>query len=266
MPRMPEGKGLAGGFFRRLQYRLRFMAAALVGGVVLVALCLLAIFRLAALNWDRERVMRTWIPLWWRIMSGLLGWEVVVEGADRFATSRPAVIVVNHQSGLDAVLWAPFFPPRTVVVGKKQIRRIPFFGYLFSRTENILIDRENAERARQSVAEAGRRINAERLNVWMAPEGHRNVGMEMLPFKKGAFHLAVAAQVPLLPVIVGPIWTVFDASRWMTRPGRVRVKVLAPVPTEGLTETDVDPLIQRVRGVMDVARKELIASAGERIS
>jgi 1-acyl-sn-glycerol-3-phosphate acyltransferase len=263
---MPEGIGSAGGFFRRLVYRLHFTAAVLVGGVIFVVLSLLAAFRIAVLKWDRERVMRTWIPTWWRIMSRLLGWEVVVEGEERFDGSRPSVIVVNHQSSLDIVLWARFFPSHTVVVGKKQIRRIPVWGYIFTGSGNILIDRENAERARKSVAEAGKRIQAERLNVWMAPEGHRNVRLEMLPFKKGAFHLAVAAQVPVLPVLVGPIWTVFDSSRWMLRPGRVHVKVLAPFLTAGLAEADIDGLLQRVRAAMDAARRELISSAGERIS
>jgi lysophosphatidate acyltransferase len=262
---MPEGSGSPGGFFRRLVYRLHFVAAALFGGSVFVVLSLLAVFRIAVLKWDRERVMRTWIPRWWRIMSAALGWEVPVEGEEGFEVSRPAVIVVNHQSSLDIVLWARFFPAATVVIGKRQIRRIPVFGYIFKATKNILIDREDPQKARASVQEAAGRIRGERLNVWMAPEGHRNIGPEMLPFKKGAFHLAVAAEVPLLPVLVGPVWTVFDGARWMIRPGCIRVRVLEPIPTVGLTEADVDALSARVRSAMDAARRELIASAGPRI-
>jgi 1-acyl-sn-glycerol-3-phosphate acyltransferase len=244
---------------------LHFVAAVLVGGSVFVGLSLLAVFRIAVLSWDGERVMRTWIPRWWRIMSATLGWELQVEGEEGFEAFRPAVIAINHQSSLDIVLWAGFIPAATVVIGKRQIRKIPAFGYIFQATKNILIDRENAERARQSLAEAARRIHAERLNVWMAPEGHRNLGEEMLPFKKGTFHLAVAAQVPVLPVLVGPVWTVFDAARWMLRPGRIRVRVLPPIPTEGLGEADVDSLLLKVRTAMDAARRDLIAAAGPRI-
>jgi lysophosphatidate acyltransferase len=262
---MPEGRGFRGGFTRRLVYRLHFTAAALVGGSVFVGLSLLAAFRIAALKWDGERVMRTWIPRWWRIMSAMLGWEMAVECEEGFEAFRPAVIVVNHQSSLDIVLWARFFPAATVVIGKQQIRKIPVFGYIFRATKNILIDRDDPQKARASVQEAAKRIHAERLNVWMAPEGHRNLGPEMLPFKKGAFHLAVAAQVPVLPVLVGPVWTVFDAARWMLRPGRIRVKVLEPIPTESLTEADIDPLLFKVRAAMDAARRELIAAAGPRI-
>jgi lysophosphatidate acyltransferase len=262
---MSEATGEKDGFLRRLRYRIHFAAACLVGGFFFVTLSLLAVFRIAVLKWDRERVMGTWIPTWYRIMSATLGWEMPVEGAEGFETFRPTVIAINHQSNLDIVLWSGFFPRSTVVVGKKQISKIPIFGYIFRGTKNILIDRENAEQARRSLEDAARRIHAERLNVWMAPEGHRNLGAEMLPFKKGAFHLAIAAKVPILPVVVGPVWTVFDARRAMARPGRVPVKVLDPIPTAGLAETDVDDLSRRVRSAMDDVRRELIASAGPRI-
>ncbi len=262
---MPEGNGTKSGFLRRLVYRLHFALAVLVGVFFFVTLSLLAVFRIAVLKWDRECVMGTWIPTWYRIMSTTLGWEMAVEGEEGFETSRPAVIAINHQSNLDIVLWSGFFPRATVVVGKKQIQKIPIFGYVFQGAKNILIDRENAEGARRSLEDAAGRIRAERLNVWMAPEGHRNLGAEMLPFKKGAFHLAIAAKVPILPVVVGPVWAVFDGRRAMARPGRVEVKVLDPIPTAGLAEADVDDLCARVRAAMDAARKELIASAGERI-
>ncbi|HQR45913.1 MAG TPA: lysophospholipid acyltransferase family protein [Thermoanaerobaculia bacterium] len=262
---MPGSPATGGGFLRRLAYRLHLARALLVAGPVFVVLSLLAWFRIVVLAWDRERVMRTWIPRWWRIMSATLGWEMPVEGAERFESCRPAVIVVNHQSTLDIVLWASFFPRESVVVGKKQIRKIPLFGAIYRGTGNILIDRENPERARRSIAEAARRINGERLNVWMAPEGHRNVGAEMLPFKKGAFHLAIASKVPVVPVVVGPLWTVFDARRFLARPGRVAVRILEPIPTSGLSEADVDDLCARTRAAMDPVRRELIAAAGPRI-
>ena len=262
---MPETSG-AGGFLRRLRYRIHFLAACLVGGFFFVTLSLMAVFRIAVLKRDRQVVMDRWIHPWFRIMSATLGWEMPVEGEERFETSRPAVVVINHQSNLDIVLWARFFPAATVVVGKKQIRKIPIFGYIFQGTRNILIDRENAERARQSLKDAANRIRSERLNVWMAPEGHRNLGPEMLPFKKGSFHLAIAAQVPVLPVLVGPVWTVFDAGLWLNRPGTIRTRVLEPIPTAGLTEHDVDAFTRQVRATMDAARRELIAEAGPRIS
>ena len=250
------------GFLRRGVYRLHFAFAAPFGCVLFIALSLLALLRLGALKWERDRATRRWLDRWSQLMNAVLGWKVHVDHRERLLENRPAVVVGNHQSNLDAVVWASFFPDSTVVVGKKQIGSIPVFGWLFRATNNILIDRDNSVRARASIEEAAARILREGLRVWMAPEGHRNQRPEMLPFKKGAFHLAIAAQVPIVPLIVGPLTPLLDAPRLMVRPGTITARVLEPVSTLGLGEDDVDNLSARVRSAMDAARKELIAAAG----
>ena len=101
--------------------------------------------------------------------------------------------------------------------------------------------------------------------MWVLPEGHRNTEPEMLPFKKGAFHLAIAAQVPVIPFATSPMWTVLDAHRWMVRPGVVRVRFMDPIPTEGMTEADVDRLSLAAREAIDGARADFLRTAGPRI-
>src|SRR5450755_2909580 len=259
------GQNSGAGFFRRCVYRLHFVTASLFGGTLFVTLSTVALFRLVVLKWERDRAARRWLDRWSRTMNAVLGWRVEVENRDRLTGSRPAVIVGNHQSNLDAVVWAAFFPDSTVAIGKKEIALIPVFGWLFKATGNILIDRDNTDKAHASIEGAAARIRREGLLVWMAPEGHRNQGPEMLPFKKGAFHLAIAAQVPIVPFVDGPFAPLLNAGRLMLRPGRVRVRVLEPVPTAGLAENDVDALAARVRSLMDAVRKELIAAAGPSI-
>ena len=104
-----------------------------------------------------------------------------------------------------------------------------------------------------------------KLSVWVLPEGHLNTEAEMLPFKKGAFHLAIAAQVPVIPFATSPMWTVLDAHRWMVRPGVVRVRFMDPIPTEGMTEADVDRLSLAAREAIDGARADFLRTAGPRI-
>lgn len=261
---MPGQNGGAG-FLRRCVYRLHFVAASLFGGGLFVALSILALLRLVVLKWERDRAARRWLDRWSRTMNAVLGWTVEVENRGRLTDSRPAVIVGNHQSNVDVVVWAAFFPDGTVVIGKKEIALIPVFGWLFKATGNILIDRHRADKAHASIGEAAARIRRESLLVWMAPEGHRNQGPEMLPFKKGAFHLAIVAQVPIVPFIDGPFAPLLDAGRFMVRPGRIVVRVLEPFSTAGLALEDVDALSARVRSAMDAARKELIAAAGPAI-
>jgi len=258
---MPEPRGGVAGALRRFFTRVYFVAASLFGGALFIGLSLLALFRLVVLGWERDRATRRWLDRWSGLMMAVLGWTIEVEHAERLVAHRPAILVGNHQSNLDAVVWAAFFPDSTVVIGKKQIGLIPIFGWLFRTTGNILIDREDAAKARTSIAEAAGRIQREGWRVWMAPEGHRNQGPEMLPFKKGAFHLAIAAHVPVVPFIVGPLSAVLDARRLLIRPGCIRVKVLEPIPTAGMTEDDLPALLKRTRADMDTVRRELFAGA-----
>jgi 1-acyl-sn-glycerol-3-phosphate acyltransferase len=258
---MPGRKGGIAGALRRLFTRVYFVLASLFGGGLFLSLSVLALVRLVVLKWERDRATRHWLDRWARTMMGVLGWTVEVEHPERLVAHRPAVLVGNHQSNLDAVVWAAFYPDSTIVIGKKQIGLIPIFGWLFRATGNILVDREDAAKARTSIAEAARRIQQEGWRVWMAPEGHRNQGPEMLPFKKGAFRLALAAQVPIVPFVVGPLAAVLDAKRLLIRPGRIKVKVLEPIPTAGMTEDDLPALLSRTRAEMDAARHELFAGA-----
>ena len=251
---MPPVKG---GLFRRAF----FVAASLFGLAFFLGVSVLALFRIVVLKWERDPATRWWLDRWSGTMMRILGWTLSVDHPERLVAHRPAVLVVNHQSNLDAVVWAAFYPDSTVAIGKKQIGLIPVFGWLFKATRNILIDREDAARARTSIAQAVDRIKRERWRVWMAPEGHRNQGPEMLPFKKGAFHLAIAAQVPVVPIVVGPLSPILDARRLLVVPGHIEVRVLEPILTAGMKDQDLPALLARTRAAMDAVRRELFAAA-----
>ncbi len=261
MPPLSTGRG---GALRRLRYRAHFVVASAIGGLLFFFLAAAALVHYALFR-DGEKAAFVWIRGWDVVMTRVLGWRVVVEGRDLLRATSPAVVVGNHQSNLDTVTWATFFPPRSVAVGKKEILKVPFFGWLWKATHNILIDRSDPERARRSIAEAAARIRSERLNVWILPEGHRNLAPEMLPFKKGAFHLAIAAQVPVLPFVTSPMWEHLDAQRWLVRPGTVTVRFLLSIPTEGMTEADVDRLLLATREAIEAQRQEFFRTAGPRI-
>ena len=214
---MPSSPGGPGGVIRRLGYRVYFVLASAVGGISFVGFAALALFHYALFR-DGEKAALVWIRSFGFVMTRFLFWKVVVENIGTLHTTQPAVVVGNHQSNLDIATWATFFPARSVAVGKKEILKIPVFGWLWKVSTHILIDRSNAIAARESLAAAAERIRTENLNVWVLPEGHRNSKPEMLPFKKGAFHLAIAAQVPVIPFATSPMWEVLDATAgWCVR-------------------------------------------------
>lgn len=160
-----------------------------------------------------------------------LGWRIEVD-AQRLAASRPCVFVSNHQSIMDLLVYGAVVPRRTVAVGKHELSKIPLFGWFFRASGNLVIERGNPEAAREMLAAAGRRLREEGLSVWFMPEGHRNAGGELLPFKTGAFRLAAAAGVPVVPVVAGPLQAIVDTRRMLTRRGRLSLRVLDPVPIE----------------------------------
>jgi lysophosphatidate acyltransferase len=261
---MPSSSGGPGGIFRRLVYRIWFVLACAIGGLSFILLAAVALVHYALFR-NGEKAALVWIRSFGFVMTRSLFWTVAVENLDTLLATRPAVVVGNHQSNLDIATWSTFFPDRSVAVGKKEILKIPVFGWLWKVSKHILIDRSNAAAARASLQAAAARIRTESLSVWVLPEGHRNAKPEMLPFKKGAFYLAIAAQVPVVPFVTSPMWTVLDAHRWMVRPGTVRVRFLTPIPTTGMTDADVDRLSLAARAAMEEARQDFLKTAGPRI-
>jgi len=187
----------------------------------------------------------------------MMGWRVDPDFPERLRDHRPCVIVGNHQSFLDVVTFGSIFPPRTVSDGKREIGRIPVFGWFYRLSGNLIIDREHARSALAALEEAGAKMRDEKIAVWFMPEGHRNQSGTLLPFKSGAFRLAIAAQAPIVPIVAAPLTAIADTRRKLARPGTLVVRVLEPVPTEGLTASDVADLTGRVRERMQQAWNEL---------
>jgi 1-acyl-sn-glycerol-3-phosphate acyltransferase len=167
-----------------------------------------------------------------RGLARLMGWRMEVGNRERLDASRPCVFIANHQSFLDVVTFGSIFPQRTVSAGKRQIGRIPVFGWFYRLSGNLVLDRGNPRDARDSLDEAARTIRGESVSVWFMPEGHRNQGPELLPFKSGAFRLALAAGVPVVPVVAEPLTVIADTERRLARPGTLRMTVLEPIPTD----------------------------------
>ncbi|CAK7564923.1 MAG: 1-acylglycerol-3-phosphate O-acyltransferase [Sporothrix epigloea] len=167
-------------------------------------------------------------------------------------TARPAVFVANHQTELDVLMLGCMFPQYCSVTAKRQLRSYPFLGWFMSLSGTIFIDRANSKDARSAMSGAAKAIQSQRQSVFMFPEGTRSYAQEamLLPFKKGAFHLAVQAGSPVVPVVVANYSHLYAPAKFRFLPGRVPIKVLDPIPTTGLTSDDVSALTERVRDAM----------------
>lgn len=219
---------------------------------------------IALLRRDRSRVAYDYAQAMVRLMRPPLGLRTNVVGREKMLEQRPCIYIVNHQSALDVPILAELHLPETVIIGKKELADIPLFGWLYRVTGNILIDRSNRVHALGRLREAENAIRERRVSVWIFPEGTRGrVRGELLPFKKGAFHMAVATDVPLVPIVVGPVADVFDLGRRFLRSGTVEVRVLDPIATEELQEGDVPDLIRRAHRMMAEALADLASRGTE---
>lgn len=152
------------------------------------------------------------------------------------------VIVANHQSNFDLFILGQVVPQRTVAIGKKSLGWIPLFGQLFWLGGNVLVDRKNAYQARKAM-QVTTRILRNDTSIWIFPEGTRNPGEHLLAFKKGAFHMAVEAGVPIVPVCVSRYSKRLGLNSWRQR--TVIVRSLPPIATAGLSQQDLPVLIEQ---------------------
>ena len=177
----------------------------------------------------------------------------VIDGA-RIASAQPCVYVANHQSFTDYPILATVFPARTAIVGKAQIGHMPLIGWLFRATGNVLLSREDAHGAAQTIGKLVHLIRSERRSIWMFPEGtRRRTDDAMLPFKSGAFRIAAAADVPIVPVVVSSLKPNIDLARRQAEPTTITIHVLSPFVISTNEEGAIRAAITTTRTAMIAA-------------
>ena len=141
-------------------------------------------------------------------------------------TVRPAVFIGNHQTELDVLMLGSIFPKYCSVTAKSSLKRTPFLGWFMALSGSIFIDRKSSKDAREAMRGAADEIRSRRQSVYMFPEGTRSYSKEpeLLPFKKGAFHLAVQAQVPIVPIVVANYSHILWVKGLVFRSGSIPVK------------------------------------------
>ncbi|MDO4627262.1 MAG: 1-acylglycerol-3-phosphate O-acyltransferase [Pasteurellaceae bacterium] len=171
------------------------------------------------------------------------------------------IYIGNHQNNYDMVTISYMVRPRTVSVGKKSLIWVPFFGILYWATGNIFIDRDNRNKAHNTMTELANRIQKDNLSIWMFPEGTRSRGRGLLPFKTGAFHAAIAAGVPIVPVVCSTTQNKIDLNRWDN--GKVICEMLEPVDTTGYSKENVRELAEYCHSIMQQRIAELDAEIAQ---
>jgi putative phosphoserine phosphatase/1-acylglycerol-3-phosphate O-acyltransferase len=174
------------------------------------------------------------------------GVKLNVVGEENAWAQRPAVFLFNHQSQLDIFVLGAVLRKNFTGVAKKSLERDPLFAPIGWLADVAYIDRANNAKAREGLEPAVAALKGGR-SIAIAPEGTRSPTPRLLPFKKGPFHLAMQAGVPVVPLIMRNGGELMAAHSFVIHPGVLDVAVLPPIPTEGWTAADLDDRIAGVR-------------------
>lgn len=194
-------------------------------------------------------------------MSKVFGIKLELRVPEDAYSRGQHVYVANHQNNWDLFTVSSAVTPKVVTVGKKSLAWMPLFGQLYWLTGNILIDRANRSKAVGTIDQVVDNLKGSDVSVWMFPEGTRSRGRGLLPFKTGAFHAAIGANVPVVPIVCSSTDDI-KLNRWNN--GVVIVEVMPPVSTDGLTKEDVRTLSDTCREQMKAKLEELNAEAKQR--
>lgn len=195
------------------------------------------------------------IARWYSAMHPLVGIKLIRRPRPEF--DQPAIYIANHQNNYDMVTISSMVPPKTVTIGKKSLIWIPFFGLVYWATGNIFINREKRSAAIDTMAKVGKIIQERQISIWMFPEGTRSRGRGLLPFKTGAFHTAIAAGVPIVPIVCSTLHNKVDLNRLNN--GTVICETLEPIDTSGYNRENLKELIEKCHSVMQTKIAELDA-------
>lgn len=173
---------------------------------------------------------------WAQLVNWACGIEVRARGLDRPLDAPAYVVIANHTSHTDLLALYSTVPVDMRPVAKRELGKIPVFGWVLRAGAAIMIDRGDREKARQSIERAAATIREGR-SVLMFPEGTRTPPGELGPLKKGPFHLAIAAGVPLLPVGIVGTGDILLPGQLLVRPGRVSLHIGEPISVTAFENT-----------------------------
>jgi 1-acyl-sn-glycerol-3-phosphate acyltransferase len=181
-----------------------------------------------------------------RVGLKLAGVQVRVDGLERLDPERTYVFTPNHQSVIDIPLMVSYLGRNPAFLAKKELFKIPIFGWGITQMRVVPVDRSNSAAAIESARRATHNLQTGKSYV-VYPEGTRSPDGRALPFKKGAFLMAVDAHVPVVPVTISGSFRVMPKGTVRLFPGTIQVTIGEPISTEGYSRANISDLVSRVR-------------------
>jgi putative phosphoserine phosphatase/1-acylglycerol-3-phosphate O-acyltransferase len=198
------------------------------------------------LNGSKRLGVNLTMSTWGDYATSLAGVRMDIRGEEHLWAHRPCMFMFNHQSNFDGIVLMKLLRRDVTAIAKAELKHMPIIGPIFSLGDVVFIDRADSEGAIDALKHATTTLE-NGLSIAIAPEGTRQRTPALGTFKKGGFHLAVAAQVPIVPIVIHNSLDVQPRGTLVMRPATVRVDVLPAIPTEGLGPEHVPELVDEVR-------------------
>jgi 1-acyl-sn-glycerol-3-phosphate acyltransferase len=195
---------------------------------------------------------------WGRLILKTTGVRVRTHGLEHLDATQSYVLASNHQSIYDIPILFAALPLQLRIVAKASLGRFPFLGWHLQRTGHLLVDRKNP--GPDIVAKMARLVG-EHHSLIVFPEGTRSVDGRVGRFKKGSFLVAIASQLPVVPVSLAGSRHVMKKGGLMVCPGTVDLRVHPPVATEGVGRGQVIEFAERIRATVRADVDEPVASS-----
>ena len=204
--------------------------------------------QMRALTGSARKGANTTIGTWTEFACAAVGIDLRVEGRSNLWKRRPAVFVFNHQSAADVMIMGKLLERDFTGVAKIEAASAPLSGALLKAVGAVFIDRADRARAIEALEPAVEALKGG-VSIAIAPEGTRSETPALGPFKKGAFHMAMQAGVPVVPVVIHNAIDAQPKHEKVFRPATVYIEVLEPVDTSNWSPKTIDRHVAEVRGM-----------------
>jgi 1-acyl-sn-glycerol-3-phosphate acyltransferase len=210
-----------------------------------IGLCGPILILLCYLTKDENYIYK---PIGWFVRLGLamVGVKVDVKGLEHLDPAQPYIFTPNHQSFIEVPLFVTYLGRNPGYLAKKEVFKYPVFGPGIRMMGVIPVDRSNSPAAVESAKQATRNIRRGK-SFMVYPEGTRSKDGTLLPFKKGAFMMAIEAGVPIVPVTVSGATKIMPKGEFKLFPSTVHLIIHEPISTKDYSKENVSDLMQRTR-------------------
>jgi len=210
--------------------------------IALLAPLLIALCKLTG----NENMIYSPVRFFVRLGLALVGVRVAVTGLEKLDPRQAYIFTPNHQSLIEVPLFVTYLGRNPAYLAKKEVFKYPLFGYGIGLMGVVSVDRSNSPAAVESARQATANLRRGKSYV-VYPEGTRSPDGRMLPFKKGAFMMAIDAGVPVVPVTISGATKIMPKATVKVYPSTVRLTIHDPIPTTNYSKANVAELTARVR-------------------